>query len=128
MPALRASESGVPLQIYAMIKPSPPPPPPALAVPEGRGSPPNPTALACLVLRESELAFLLRSLIKHSPPSSSPSLGYARASQVVLFNDLRTRPPPSLTKRGAHFPIHMSMLSTLLDKAADAGDACPEFS
>ena len=31
-------------------------------------SPSNPRALACLVSRESELAFLLRSLIKRSPP------------------------------------------------------------
>ena len=34
----------------------------------GGGPPSNPRALACLVPRDSELAFLLRSLIKRSPP------------------------------------------------------------
>ena len=53
MPAPRDSESGVPLQIYAMIK---------------LLSSSNPRALACLVSREGELAFRLRSLINRSPP------------------------------------------------------------
>ena len=34
----------------------------------GGGLPSNPRALACLMPRDSELAFLLRSLIKRSPP------------------------------------------------------------
>jgi len=34
---------------------------PSGAVLEGRGRPPNPKALACLVSRDSELAYLLRS-------------------------------------------------------------------
>ena len=37
--------------------------PPLLQFPRGGGPPSNPRALACLVSRESELAFLLRSLI-----------------------------------------------------------------
>jgi len=51
------------------------------AHPEGRGPPPNPTALACLVSRESELAFLLRSLSKHSPP---PPPSFFTSSEVPL--------------------------------------------
>ena len=42
--------------------------------PRGGGPPSNPRAVACLVSRESELAFLLRSLIKRSPPPSSYSV------------------------------------------------------
>jgi len=41
---------------------------PSGAVLEGRPSPLHPRALACLVSRDSELAYLLRSLIKFSPP------------------------------------------------------------
>ena len=41
---------------------------PSEEVLEGRGPPSNPRALACLVLRDSELAYLFRSLIKLSPP------------------------------------------------------------
>ena len=43
-----------------------------LLLPRGGGPPSNPRALACLVSRESELAFLLRSLIKRSPPPPPP--------------------------------------------------------
>jgi len=41
---------------------------PSGAVLEGRAPPLHPRALACLVSRDSELAYLLRSLIKLSPP------------------------------------------------------------
>ena len=39
----------------------------------GGGLPSDPRALACLVPRDSELAFLLRSVIKRSPPPPSPN-------------------------------------------------------
>jgi hypothetical protein len=45
---------------------------PSGAVLEGRGSPSNLRALACLVPHDSELTFLLRSLVKLSP---SPPYG-----------------------------------------------------
>ncbi len=44
----------------------------------GGGLPSNPRALACLVPRDSELAFLLRSLIKRSPPPSSRNSPWSR--------------------------------------------------
>ena len=44
---------------------------PSGAVLEGQGPPLRPRALACLVSRDSELAYLLRSLIKLSPPPPS---------------------------------------------------------
>ena len=46
----------------------------------GGGLPSNPRALACLVPRDSKLAFLLRSLIKRSPPPPPATHGRPRDS------------------------------------------------
>ena len=64
--------------------------------PRGGGPPSNPRALACLVSRESELAFLFRSLIKRSPPSArhlhlgtrDPCRLHATASQACLLKSM----------------------------------------
>ena len=70
-----------------------------LKISSSRGAPPsNPRALAGLVLRDSELAYLLRSLIKPSPPhppppSSSPARGRsaARAEWAGKWEKLRLK-------------------------------------
>ena len=65
--------------------------------PRGGGPPSNPRALACLVSRESELAFLLRSLLKRSPPPNPRALAclVPRDSELAfLLRSLIKRSPP----------------------------------
>jgi len=62
---LQTSISAETLRLGVLVMPSG-------AVLEGRAPPLHPRALACLVSRDSELAYLLRSLIKLSlPPTRS---------------------------------------------------------
>ena len=70
---------------------------PSGAVLEGRAPALGPRALACLVSRDSELAYLLRSLIKLSPPPSESSLLCRRRarvqSKIVRANVTHETPP-----------------------------------